>query len=82
MDEIADWERDNKITFNEEKSKVILLTRRKRREQTKVAVYLKNKAIPEVQKLKYLGIIYDNKLTIRVNKLYSREMHQTNICTN
>jgi len=26
MDKIADWARDNKITSNEEKSKVILIT--------------------------------------------------------
>ena len=57
MDKIANWARDNKIKFNEEKSKAMLLTRRKRREQTKGAVYLNNKAIPQVQKLKYLGII-------------------------
>jgi hypothetical protein len=37
---------DNKINFNEEKSEVILLTRRKRKEQKRVAVYLKNKVIP------------------------------------
>jgi ribonuclease HI len=65
MDKIANWAKDNKITFNEEKSKVMLLTRRKRKEQKNVAVYLNNKAIPQVQKLKYLGIIFDYKLTFR-----------------
>jgi hypothetical protein len=59
LDKIANWARDNKIKFNEEKSKVMLLTRRKRKEQKKVAVYLNNKAIPQVHKLKYLGIIFD-----------------------
>jgi hypothetical protein len=63
MDKIAKKARDNKIKFNEEKSKVMLLTRRKRKEQKWVAVYL-NKAIPQVQKLKYIGTIFDNKLTI------------------
>jgi hypothetical protein len=33
MDKIAKWARDNKINFNEEKSKVMLLMRRKRKEQ-------------------------------------------------
>ena len=51
----------------------MLLTRRKRREQTKGAVYLYNKAIPQVQKLKYLGIIYDYKLTFRDHINYIAE---------
>ena len=49
MDKIANWARDNKIKFNEEKSKVMLLTKRKRKEQKKAAVYLNNNAIPQVQ---------------------------------
>jgi hypothetical protein len=69
MEKIAKWARDNKINFNEEKSKVMLLTRRKGKEQKKVAVYLNNKAIPQVQKLKYLGIITDYNLTFRDHKL-------------
>jgi hypothetical protein len=43
----------------------MLLTRRKRKEQKKIAVYLNQKTIPQVQTLKYLGIIFDYKLTFR-----------------
>ena len=70
---IVSWARNNKITFNDEKSKVMILTRRKRKEQTKVAVYLNNRVIPQVQKLKYLGIIFDNKLTFRDHIYYIAE---------
>ena len=63
MDKITKWAGDNKIKCNNGKSKVMLLTRRKRKEQKKLAVYLNNKVIPQVQKLKYLGIILDYKLT-------------------
>jgi len=35
MDKIANWARD-KIKFNEEKSKVMLITRRKRKEQKRL----------------------------------------------
>lgn len=73
MDKIANWARNNRIKFNEEKSKVMLLTRRKRKEQKTVAVYLNNKAIPQVQKLKYLGIIFDYKLTFRDHINYIAE---------
>jgi len=41
------------------------MTRRKRKEQKEILVYINNKAIPQVQKLKYLGIIFDNKLLFR-----------------
>jgi hypothetical protein len=65
MSKIANWASENKINFNEEKSKVMLLTRRERNEQKTVALFLNNKIIPQVQTLKYLGIIMDNKLTLR-----------------
>jgi len=65
MDKIAILAENNKTKFNEEKSKVMLLTRRKCKEQKEVAVYMNNKAILQVQKLKYLGIIFDYKLTFR-----------------
>jgi hypothetical protein len=70
MGKIAIWT-ENKIKFNEEKSKVMLMTRRKRKEQKEALVYINNKAIPQVQKLKYLGIIFDYKLLFREHKLRS-----------
>jgi len=73
VDIVANWARDNKIKFNEEKSKVMLLTRRKRKEQKQMAVYLNNKTIPQVQKLKYLGIIIDSKVTFLDHKNYITE---------
>ena len=42
----------------------MLMTRRKRKEQKEILVYINHKAIPQVQKLKYLGI-FDNKLFFR-----------------
>jgi hypothetical protein len=43
----------------------MLLTRRKRKEQKEIAIYLNNIAIPQVNSLKYLGIIFDCKLTFK-----------------
>jgi hypothetical protein len=73
LTKIAGWARNNKITFNEEKSNVMLLTRRKRKEQTSVAVYLNNWIIPQVQKLKHLCTIFDYKLTFRDHINYITE---------
>jgi hypothetical protein len=60
MGKITMWAENKKIKFNEEKWQVMLMTRRKRKEQKEILVYINNEAIPQVQKLKYLGIIFDN----------------------
>jgi hypothetical protein len=65
LNKIANWAKDNKIRFKEEKPKVMLMTRRKRKEQKELAVYLNNEIIPQVNRLKYLGIIFDRKLTFK-----------------
>jgi len=70
IDKIATWAESNKTRFKEEKLKVMLMTRRKRKEQKEVAVYMNHKAIPQVKKLKYLGIIFDYKLSCREHKNY------------
>jgi len=57
--------KQNKISFNDQKSKVMLMTRRKRKERKDLQVYLNNKPLMQVHSLKYLGIILDCKLTFR-----------------
>jgi hypothetical protein len=65
MSKISSWAKDNKIRFNEQKSKAMLLTRRKRRERRELEIYLNYKLLTQVNSLKYLGIILDSKLTFR-----------------
>jgi hypothetical protein len=65
LTKIAAWARDNKIHFNELKSKTILISRRKREERRDVMIYLNSLPLPQVQSLKYLGIITDKKLTFK-----------------
>jgi len=43
----------------------MVVTRRKRRENTKVYIFLKNKPLEQVNNIKYLGIILDSKLNFR-----------------
>ena len=43
MDKIAKWAGNNKTKFKERKSKIMLITRRKRKEHKELAVYLNNK---------------------------------------
>jgi len=43
MSKISAWAVNNKIRFNEHKSKVMLMTRRKRKERKEIKIYLNNK---------------------------------------
>jgi hypothetical protein len=65
LKKISTWARGNKFRFNDKKSKILLMTRRKRKSREDFEVYLNNKLLRQVKTIKYLGIIIDNKLTFR-----------------
>ena len=62
---ISAWAKENKIRFNEQKPKVMPMTRRKRKERKELEIYQNNKPLLEVHSLKYLDIIFVSKLTFR-----------------
>ena len=45
LGKISEWAVNNKIRFNEHKSKVMLITRRKRKERKEIEIYLNNKPL-------------------------------------
>jgi len=47
------WAKNNKINFNEQKSKVMVISRRKRKEKKEISLYMINKFLEQVQKTKY-----------------------------
>ena len=65
LTKISAWARDNKIHFNEQKSKTMLMSRRKRKERKEVEIYMNSRLLTQVHSLKYLGIILDTKLTFK-----------------
>jgi hypothetical protein len=67
---ISDWAQNNKLQFNEHKSKVMF--RRKRKENKEIEINLNNKKL-EVNSIKYLGIIFDSKITFREHVNYVEE---------
>jgi RNA binding protein fox-1 len=73
LSKISAWAVNNKIRFNEHKSKVMLMTRRKRKERKETKIYLNNKPLIQVHSMKYLGIIFDSKLTFREHINYMAE---------
>ena len=70
MNKILIWTKNNKINFNEQKSKVMVISRWKRKENREISVYMNNKPLEQVQKIKYLGIIIDSKLHFREHIMY------------
>jgi len=64
MGKITRWAKNNKIKFNENKSKAMLI-RRKRKENKAIAVYLNNKRLEQVQKIRYLGITIYSEINFR-----------------
>jgi len=65
ISKITNWAKENKVTFKEQKSKVMLATRRRRREITEVNIYLNSKPLQQLKSIRYLGITIDNKLSFR-----------------
>jgi len=65
MNKVLTWAKNNKLNFNEQKSKAMVISRRKRKENKEISVYMNNKILEQVQTFKYLGIIMDSKLTFR-----------------
>jgi len=51
----------------------MLLTRRKRKENKEVKIHLKNRPITQLNRMKYLDIIFDHKLTFREHINYMAE---------
>jgi hypothetical protein len=75
MNKIITGAKNNNLAFNEEKSKAMLITRSKRKENKEISVYM-NKFIEQVQKNKHFRIIIDSKLNFR------EHLYTSSKCTN
>jgi len=73
LSEITAWSKNNKIRFNEEKSKVMLVSRRKQKELKEIKVYLINKPLEQVIQMKCLGIITYHKFRFKEHTNYAVE---------
>ena len=81
INKISKWAEDNKITFNEQKSKVMVVTRRKRKESTNISIYLNNKPLEQVNNIKNLGNIIDSKLNFREHIIQTKILTYIHIYT-
>jgi hypothetical protein len=71
MRKIIAWSRNNKINFNEDKSKVTTISRRKRKENKEINIYLNNNPLQQVSTMTYLGIAIDNKFIFSEHMNYA-----------
>jgi hypothetical protein len=63
LSKMSAWARGKKLKFNEQKSQVMLMSRRKRKENKEVKICVNNKPLIEARSIKYLGIILDRNIT-------------------
>jgi len=63
LQKIENWARENKMHFNENKSKVLLVTTKTSGDNRTLNIYLNNKRLEQVSELKYLGIYFDSRFS-------------------
>lgn len=73
MIKITKWAKNNKIQFNEQKSKAMIITRKRTINENGIKIYLNNKILEETQEIKYLGIFLDSKFTFKKHISYTTE---------
>jgi hypothetical protein len=73
---IEEWSRRNKIKFNDKKSKVMLVTRRKRRENKDITHYMHFKLLEQVTQMKYFGLILDQKFRFQEHKIRGGKVYK------
>jgi hypothetical protein len=66
LKKIERWATDNKIEFNDKKSKVLFITR-KRNDDKKVNVHLNYKRLEQTKEIKYLGIYFESKFNFNAH---------------
>ena len=69
---IERWASDNKIQFNDEKSKVLFVSR-KRNDDKVVNIYLNHRRLNQTEEMKYLGIYLDSHFNFNSHIQYTAE---------
>jgi hypothetical protein len=73
LSKITAWAKNYKTEFNDDKSTAMLVSRRKQNKRKELNVFLNYKLLKQVNKIKYLGIIMDNKFKFRQHITYAAE---------
>ena len=60
---VVNWLQANKLTFNVDKSNLVLFRNGNQKNSTKIIVKIDKEQIKEKEYTKYLGLLIDNKLS-------------------
>ena len=71
INKVRIWARRNKMLFNENKSKLMIITRSRRKTKRDYKIYLKNKQMGQENIIKYLGIIIERGFTFNAHIDYT-----------
>ena len=66
LQKISSWAEQNKIIFNSEKSKLMVVTRRKTKPDREINIFL-NKILQQSDNMKYLGILIDKRFSFNID---------------
>jgi len=58
---VANWARNNKMSFNDQKSKVMIITKKKPKNRRDMKIFLNNKKLQQTDTINYLGITIDRR---------------------
>ncbi|KAJ4430782.1 hypothetical protein ANN_19373 [Periplaneta americana] len=74
---IEEWVKESKIQFNDAKSKVLLIRRKKNIRNEMVNIYLNNKPLEQVAELKYLGMWIDKnfRFDYHIDQIHNRAIN-------
>jgi Reverse transcriptase (RNA-dependent DNA polymerase). len=64
INKISNWAKNNKITFNTNKTQVMLVSRKKQKTAPKLSIHLNHGIIRQTENMKYLGIFIEKKVQI------------------
>ena len=56
---VAKWARDKKMRFNEQKSKVMIITKKRPKNRRDIKIFLNNKILQQADIINYQGITID-----------------------
>ena len=73
INKIETWAKNNKIEFNENKSKLLVITRRRPRNYRDIRIYLNNKQLLISENIRYLGVTLDRKFNFNKHIEYVSE---------
>jgi hypothetical protein len=75
LNKITTWERVNKLKFNEQKPKMMIITRRRPKVKREYKIYRNNIPMRQEETIKYLGIIIDKRFNFNTHTDYTTGKH-------